>query len=123
MSPPPLLDAFQDDARRQAEFAERREEHPGWGAAQQVPAPQHHGAQRPGQEDRHHSGHSKCATHRDVFRSISILLFKPIIGTLLDLLQKSFLFLAPVTRSWKIFSRSTESQLISESHIPAKPRH
>lgn len=54
-----LLDILQDDARRQAELAERREEHPGRGAAQQVPAPQHHGAQRPGQEDRHHAGHCK----------------------------------------------------------------
>lgn len=55
-----LPDVSQDDARRQAEFAERRAEHPGRGAAQQVPAPQHHGAQRPGQEDRHHAGHRKC---------------------------------------------------------------
>ena len=48
---------LQNAPQRPADVAERRAQRAGWGAAQQVPVPQHHGAQRAGQEDRHHAGH------------------------------------------------------------------
>lgn len=51
---------IQNAAQRQAEPSKSCEEHPGWRAPQQVPVPQHDGAQRAGQEDRDDSGHREC---------------------------------------------------------------
>lgn len=51
----------QDAAQQQTLPAERRAEHPGRRTPQQVLVPQHDGAQRAGQEDRNHSGHSECS--------------------------------------------------------------
>lgn len=61
---------IQNAAQRQAEPSESCEEHPGWRAPQQVPVPQHDGAQRAGQEDRDDSGHREC-TEQQTGASVS----------------------------------------------------
>lgn len=54
--PPPYTACVspQDAACGPAHPAERRAERSGWGAAQPLLVPEHHGAWRTGQEDRHH---------------------------------------------------------------------
>lgn len=104
MFPDFATSAFQDAALRQAKFAEPGEKHPGWRAPEQVPVPQHDGAQRAGQEDRDHSGH--CRSKRTESQ----------IGAL----RLNVLFLP---RSWTTFWISTGLPLISESLGPTPKHH
>lgn len=105
---------LQDAAQRQENPAERRAEHPRRRTAQQVPVPQHHGAQRAGQEDRNHPGHRKYRRGPAGGAAASAP-FNPRCPPLFSCCPHFFSLRPPLsTRSWTTFWRSTESRLISE---------
>lgn len=95
---------LQNVALRPEKFAEPGEEHPGRRTPQQVPVPQHDGAQRAGQEDRDDSGHRKSKRQRPArWRSQA----QPVLS---------------LSRFWTTSWISTGSPLISEGHRTTSQR-